>query len=224
MQNLLICLVLLPPALAFAIQDAAPLGLGKEGVADTVYYNGDIITVDSEFPSARTVAVRKGKVVALSNRSLLGSPLVGRRTRLVDLRKKTMVPGFVDGHSHFGASAVALNLGFSIAPPPFGNVTSIPQLLMSARDYILRNDVPPGQAVYSMGYSDYQLVEHRHPTRYELDWVSTRHPIVLGHYSGHAVVANSLALELVGYAQEVRDPLGGVLDRYPNGTLTGLCK
>ena len=105
----------------------------------------------------------------------------------------------MDAHSHFSATAVLLNLNFSIASPPFGNVTSIKQILQNAKDYIQINNVPIGQPVYSTGYSDYKLEEHRHPTRYELDWVSTEHPIVFGHYSGHAVVANSLALALVGY-------------------------
>lgn len=72
-------------------------------------------------------------------------------------------------------------------------------MLMNAKRFIEHNKVPIGQPIYSTGYSDYKLAEQRHPTRYELDWISTDHPIVFGHYSGHAVVANSLALALVGY-------------------------
>jgi predicted amidohydrolase YtcJ len=77
-----------------------------------------------------------------------------------------MVPGFVDPHSHFSLTAVAQSLGFSITPPPFGTVTSIQQMLQNAKDYIARENIPAGQKVYSEGYSDYQVVEHRHPTRF----------------------------------------------------------
>ena len=135
-----------------------------------------------------------------------------------------MLPGFVDAHSHFSVTAVMLNLNFSIASAPFGNVTSIPQMLQNAKEYIQKNKVPVGQSIFSTGYSDYKLAEHRHPTRYELDWISTEHPIVFGHYSGHAVVANSLAMALVGYTETIEPPPGGVFDKYPNGTLTGLLK
>jgi len=135
-----------------------------------------------------------------------------------------MIPGFIDAHSHFGMTAVYLNQNFSIASRPFSNVTTIPQMLDNAKKYMNSNNISIGEPIYSIGYNDYELAEHRHPTRYELDWISSDHPIVFGHYSGHAVVANSLALELVGYTENSQPPPGGVFDKYPNGTLTGLCK
>lgn len=51
--------------------------------------------------------------------------------------------------------------------------------------------------MFGAGYNDYLLAERRHPTRYELDWISTEHPIVFQHFSAHVVVANSLAISLL---------------------------
>jgi len=59
------------------------------------------------------------------------------------------------------------------------------------------------------------LVEKRHPTRTELDGVSTEHPVVAMHVSGHMLVANSVALELVDISADTPDPEGGVIDQQP---------
>jgi predicted amidohydrolase YtcJ len=116
---------------------------------------------------------------------------------VVNLKGKTLTPGFIDSHSHFSMTAVVQSLGFSISPPPFGSVSNIPQMLQNAKDYITSKRIPAGQKVFGAGYNDYLLAERRHPTRYELDWISTEHPIVFQHFSAHVVVANSLAISLL---------------------------
>jgi predicted amidohydrolase YtcJ len=68
------------------------------------------------------------------------------------------------------------------------------------------------------------MTEGRHPTRYELDWVSTVHPIALTHFSGHIMVANSMALSMVGLNSASDALAGGTLDAYANGTLTGVAR
>ena len=78
--------------------------------------------------------------------------------------------------------------------------------------------------MYSFGYNDYALDEKRHPNRYELDWVSTEHPVVFEHYSGHVLAANSMAMHLLNINESSTTPPGGVYERFENGTLTGLFK
>ena len=68
------------------------------------------------------------------------------------------------------------------------------------------------------------MVEKRHPTKFELDAISTVHPVLFDHYSGHVVVANTYALESVGYYDNSTEPEGGVFERYANGSLTGVLK
>ncbi len=115
------------------------------------------------------------------------------------MEKKTLIPGLIDAHSHFSTTATHFAQGFNISPPPFGPVTSIPILLQVIKDYLAANNIPPGQPIYGSGYSELEMDEGRHPNRYELDSVSTVHPIVLTHFSIHSMTANSLALELTGY-------------------------
>lgn len=133
-----------------------------------------------------------------------------------------MMPGFVDAHSHFGSTACLLAQGFSLSPPPFGKITKISELLDSIRTYIVGNSIPSTQTVSGLGYSDLSLAEKRHPTRYELDSVSSDHPIVVIHFSSHLAVANTKALQLIGFLDQNPPTVG--IDTYPNGTLSGLCK
>jgi predicted amidohydrolase YtcJ len=142
----------------------------------------------------------------------------------VNLFGRTLTPGFVDSHSHYSLTAVFLHLNFSISSAPFGNVTTIAQMLQNVKDYIAAYNVPAGHKVFGYGYSDHDVSDHRHPTRYELDWISTVHPIILVHYTGHILVANSLALTSV-YSDASPNPTGGSLDRYANNnSLTGVCR
>lgn len=118
--------------------------------ADILFVNGKVITMDETSPFAKGVAVKNGRIL-----KVLGSKKnnifcnVGKDTKVANLRGKFLIPGFVDAHSHFSMTAVAQNLGFSISPPPFGSVTTIPQMLQNAKDYILNNNIPAGQKVYS---------------------------------------------------------------------------
>lgn len=106
------------------------------------------------------------------------------------------MPGIIDAHSHFSSVASLSAQGFSIAPPPFGNVSSIPILLETLTNYAVDKDIMPGVPIIGSGYSDIDMKERRHPTRFELDSVSTVNPIILFHFSGHIAVANSLALSM----------------------------
>lgn len=128
-------LLLLPLTLAFILKEPPSLLRHRKDNHDTVYYNGNILTMDEEWPSARMVTVKNGRIVEVSNRTI---PLFSssKKTKYVNLRKKTMAPGFIDAHSHFGMTAVYLNQNFSIASRPFGNVTSIPQMLQNAKKYL----------------------------------------------------------------------------------------
>jgi predicted amidohydrolase YtcJ len=79
---------------------------------------------------------------------------VGPETKLINLQGKTLMPGFIDPHSHFSITAVRYSQGFDISPPPFGTVTSIPQLLSNIRDYITSNNIQSGVAISAGGYND----------------------------------------------------------------------
>src|SRR5262245_30590847 len=95
----------------------------EAAVADTIYTNGEVITVNDAQPSAEAVAVKDGKILAVGARDAV-MRYQGPSTEVVDLKGRTMVPGFVDGHSHicdYGAL-----WGYpTLSPPPVGDVKSI---------------------------------------------------------------------------------------------------
>jgi predicted amidohydrolase YtcJ len=80
------------------------------------------------------------------------SKMIGRSTKKVNLKKKTMVPGFYDGHSHYSLSAILATQGFDLFSAPFGNVTSIADIIANVKKYIADNNIPPGSNVYGSGY------------------------------------------------------------------------
>jgi predicted amidohydrolase YtcJ len=190
------------------------------GEASRIYLGGEIVTVDPENRTAEAIAIRGDEILAVGRRDEVLKHRVAA-TEIVDLDGKTIVPGFIDAHGHmvgYGALSQLLNL----APPPFGPVDSIAKLQESLRAYIRDQAIAEGTAVTGVGYDDAILAERRHPTRAELDAVSTRHPIYLIHVSGHLGVANSAALDELGIDETTPDPPGGRIDRDPvTGELTG---
>ena len=188
--------------------------------ATTVYINGDILTMNDTQPVAEALAVHQGKILAVGQRAMVES-VSGKDAVLKDLNGHTLLPGFIDSHGHI--SAVMSFMAFeNIASPPVGQVDSIAdiQLLLSAK----AAEVPAGEWIMAAGYDDSLLAEQRHPTKFDLDAVSTEHPIMAWHVSGHLMVCNSPCLELAGYTPDRDDPEGGVIRRVegssePNGIL-----
>ena len=195
----------------------------KLSIADTIYINGTIITANDRQPSAEAVATQNGLILAVGdNEKVLA--LKGQNTKVIDLTGQTLTPGFIDAHSHFagvGTQSIVANL----LPAPDGPVNNIVELqnaLIRFRD--TSSIVKDYQVVLGFNYDDSQLAEKRHPTRHDLDAVSTELPVVIMHQSGHIGVYNSKALELMGISSETADPPGGVIEREadgktPNGVL-----
>jgi len=194
-------------------------------LSDTIYRGGDIVTVDEDRPTAEAVAVRDGTILAVGDEAEVLAHK-GPGTEIVDLEGKTLAPGLIDGHAHFfgfGVQAVAANL----LAPPDGEVRNIEDLVATLREWAKGDDVKRTGWIFGMGYDDAMLAEHRHPTRDDLDRVSTDIPVIAIHISGHLSAVNSKALRLVGYGMPTPDPEGGVIrrrpgTREPNGVLEEL--
>jgi predicted amidohydrolase YtcJ len=187
--------------------------------ADTVYLHGAVITVDEVRPEAQAVAVTGGKITAVGSDAQI-SKLRGPRTRVVDLTGKTMVPGFVDGHSHIGDLMGLWTLA-DLSPPPVGTTDSIAGVQQTMRAYIQRHAPPTDELVVGMGYDDSLLAEKRHPNLAELDAIAPGRPICVVHVSGHLAYCNSAGLAKLGLRKDSPDPPGGRLGRDTAGDLTG---
>lgn len=191
-------------------------------IADTIYTGGPILTINDEQPTAEAVAVKDGRILAVGDLAeVIGNQ--GDATELFDLDGRAMLPGFVDSHGHVvfgGLQALSANL----LAPPDGDVTDIASLQGTLRVWVEENAeaVERAGVVIGFGYDNAQLAELRHPIREELDAVSTDLPIIIVHQSGHLGVANSKALELVGFDASTPDPAGGIIQRDANGEPNGV--
>jgi len=184
--------------------------------ADTIIYRGTVVTVDDSNPSAEASAIKDGRIVAVGY-----EPRVmawrGDDTEVINIAGQTVVPGFIDGHSHFvnfGAQAVGANL----LAPPDGQVENIADLVNALKGFGNGPDVDRTGWIFGLGYDDAVLAEGRHPTADDLDKVSTEIPVMAVHISGHFSAVNNVALEKIGYSSETPDPEGGIIRRRP-GTL-----
>ncbi len=181
--------------------------------ADAIYTGGDIVTVNELQPQAEAIAVAHGRIVAVGYRDEV-MKFKGARTRVVDLGGKTLVPGFIDPHGHVfntGIQAISANL----LPRPDGRVNDIPELQAALKAWSDQNQKLTGTYgwIVGFGYDDAQLKEQRHPTRDDLDQVSTQLPVVIVHQSGHLGSMNSKALEILGIDAATKNPPGGVIRR-----------
>lgn len=197
-----------------------------DGKSTTLYYGGDIITVEGDEPSyAEAVVIKDGKIAFVGAKSDAEKQFADATK--IDLEGKTLVPGFVDGHAHFssfGSQAVTGNLLAS----PDGKCNSIPELIAELKDWHTKNGVDKTNGwIVGMGFDDAALKENRFPTKDDLDQVSKDVPVMIVHISGHFSVVNSKGLELLKITKDTKDPKGGLIRRVagsqePNGVLEEL--
>ena len=188
--------------------------------ADTVFYNGTIVTMDGDQSIASSLAIKDGKIVGLNVES---DDYSSEDTRLIDLNNQTIVPGFIDAHGHLSMVAQTVNFA-NLAPSPIGNSDTIALLVNEMQQFWDGKTLAEGQWMVGMSYDDSLLAEKRHPTKYDLDQISTEVPIVIVHVSFHLAVVNSKALELLGIDATTANPDGGKIVRVsgsnePNGVL-----
>ena len=197
-------------------------GCGESTDADIVFIGDHIISMDSANPQVQAVAVRGDRIVLAGGREQ-AMALVGEDTRVVELGERALLPGFIDAHGHFAFTARLIDF-VNLSSPPVGPVESVEDILLLLRARIQARNPEPGTWVLGYGYDDSLLQTERHPNRDDLDKVSTEHPIILLHVSGHLSTMNSAGLAAVGYTAETEDPPGGVIRRRtgshePNGVL-----
>ena len=184
--------------------------------ADLVLVNGNVITMNPSAPSAQAVAMRKGKIVAVDTDSKV-QEWIGGQTKTVDLKGRTVVPGFNDAHSHImslGRKSSELDLRYA------SSIESIQRRLRNKAEATQK-----GKWIFGRGWDQDRLKEKRYPTRWELDEAAPDNPVFLTRVCGHVGVANSRALELARLGRKRTVSLGEFVDRDPKtGEPTGLVK
>lgn len=181
---------------------------------ETLYFNGNIITME-ERQTAEALLVQNGRIAAagpLKEVAALAAPQVQR----LNLKGKTMLPAFVDSHSHITSLATAL-LHCSL-----DSAANFQQLAALLKEHVKARGIQPGQWVVGLGYDHNFLKEQAHPTKELLDAAFPKNPVMIAHASGHMGVANSMALQAMGITKNTPDPSGGHIGRTagePNGYL-----
>lgn len=211
----------------FAAAACSAPGAGTEDLAeaavtpaDLIISGDNILTMDGS--DIEAVAVTGDTISATGTKADI-LRYRGDGTRLIELGDHALLPGFLDAHSHITMVANTMSLA-NLSSPPVGTVETIADLQAQLKAKIEADQIPPGEWVVGYGYDDSLLAEGRHPTRQDLDAVSTEHPIAIMHVSGHLAVANTAALELTGITAEAQDPPGGHIRReegsaQPSGVL-----
>jgi len=186
--------------------------------ADTIYVGGTVLTMADELPQAEGIAIKDGRIMALLDSDDI-APFMDKDTHVVDLEGRTMMPGFFQSHAHF-AYMTFKDASVNLDPPAYGSVDTMDKLIAALK--VRADQTPAGEPVVGMGYDDTMIAEGRHPTRHDLDKVSSEHPILLLHISGHFATMNSAAIEKAGLTAATEDPSGGVIRREAGGEPDGV--
>ena len=161
------------------------------------------------------LGVRNGRISVIGPQSD-ASRWTGLSTRIIDCQGMTLAPGFIDAHCHLMALGRSLR-NVDCRPSAVESILDIQDAIRA------RAASTPGNGwIRGRGYQEFHLSEKRRPTRWDLDAVVPDRPVRLDHQSGHAMVLNSRALELVGIGFDTPDPTDGIIQRNEAGVPTGL--
>lgn len=178
-----------------------------------IFYGGPILTMEREGECPQALLVQEGIVEALGRVEELRE--LCPKARLQDLGGHTLLPSFIDSHSHITAYAQTLRL---CPLEEAGSLEDVARRLVAFRE---EHHLAPGEWVIGFGYDHNHLKERRHPDKVLLDAALPENPVLLSHKSGHMGVVNSAALEFLGIDAGTPNPQGGLIAKGPDGTPTG---
>ncbi len=181
--------------------------------ADVIFSGGDVITMNDAAPTAEALAVKDGRILAVgSAQDVLKTQ--GPGTETIDLGGKTLLPGFLDGHSHF-INAVRMAKWANLSAPPVGPVKNIPGLVAALKQKKDELGLKPGDWLVGYGYDETTLEEGRGATRADLDPHFPDNPVVATHVSLHGALLNTAAFRAAKIDVHAPAPAGGMTARIP---------
>ena len=180
-----------------------------------IFYNARIHTCNPENPTAEAMEVQSGAITAVgSTEELLGENKTGEA---IDLKGKTIIPGFFDAHAHFWKIGDLLTFNLDLREAR--SIQDIQELL---RDFSARN--PHLKWIRARGFNETLMQENRLPVKEDIDAVVSDKPVFLQRTCAHIAVLNTKALEVCKINNDTQPPFGGEIrkggDGLPNGVLT----
>jgi len=182
--------------------------------SSTIYEGGSILTMVGSKPTyAEALVVTNGKIAYVGTKSGARAA-AGAKPKVVDLRSKTLLPGFIDGHSHYINSLLVANQ-CKLYAPPSGPGKDVPSIIAELKRYAAERKVKKGEMIIGYGYDDTVMPGGRLLNRDDLDQAFPNNPVRIDHVSMHGAVLNSLAQKMYGFSAATKTPPGGVIVRKP---------
>ncbi len=187
--------------------------------ADLILYNGFIYTANEKDEVVDAIAVKDGWIIATGDSTEIVK-LQTEHTQILDLNRQFVMPGLIEGHGHF------LKLGKNLIDVDLIQTKSWKEIVQKLQHKI--QNTPEGEWIEGRGWHQEKWIEspglsvHSYPYHDDLSAISPKHPVVLTHASGHALLANQKAMDLAGITTETNAPGGGRIVRDAHGKLTGV--
>jgi predicted amidohydrolase YtcJ len=182
--------------------------------AEIIYVGGDIVTINDRQPSAEALAVKGGKILAVGARADVEKAHKGASTQVVDLGGKTLMPSFIDAHSHY-INALSVASQAKLYAPPAGPGKDVESIVAELKKFAADRKIAKGEMIMAYGYDDTVMPNGRLLNRDDLDKAFPENPVRVDHVSMHGAVLNSLALKHYGIDAKTKTPAGGVIVRRP---------
>ncbi len=187
-------------------------GFCQSKSADKIYFNATIYTGDPYNPLAKSIAIAGNQILYVGNDY---TPYKSSNTQFIDLKKKLLIPGFIDCHVHF------LSSGANLAGVDLRYASSKKEFVTQLKNYAA---TLPGKRWILGGNWDHERWGGDLPTREMIDSVSGDHPVFISRLDGHMALANSAALGAAGINKNTPTPAGGTIVKDATGNPTGVLK
>jgi predicted amidohydrolase YtcJ len=179
-----------------------------------VYFGGDIITMVGENPEyVEAVVVRDGEIL-FKGTSSEAMEIAGNGHQMIDLQGKTLMPGFIDPHSHF-INSLGMSTQANCSPSPVGEADDVAGVVKALQNLKTEKNIPDGELIMGYGYDDTVMPEGKLLNRDDLDKAFPNNPVMVIHVSLHGAVLNSKAMEQYGISDKTETPPGGIIVRKP---------
>lgn len=182
-----------------------------------LYLNGSVVTMNPKQPEAAAFGITGNRFCAVGSNDEIRQ-WANNEAKVVDLNGKTVVPGFIETHTHLSWYGMARQTVDCASPLN----RTIEDVKAQIKERV--QSTKAGEWVIGQKYDDTLIVERRHLTRYDLDEISPQNPVWVSHVSGHLAYANSMTLDIAGIHPETPQPEGAEIDKDDKGIPTGLLK
>jgi predicted amidohydrolase YtcJ len=179
-----------------------------------VYYGGEIITMAGDTPQYVEAVVVKDGLIIFAGPSDEAMKVAGKGHQMINLNNATLLPGFIDPHSHF-INSLGMSSQANCSPSPVGQADDVPGIIKALSSLKNEKNIPDGALMMGYGYDDTVMPDGRLLNRDDLDQAFPNHPVMVLHVSLHGAVLNSMAMQKFSITNETETPPGGIIVRKP---------